>query len=398
MPLGEPLIISENFDQDFSNYFGLVHCLILPPNNLLFPVLPARINNKLVFTLCYECALNKIDKCEHSDSNRAFEGTWVSEEIKVALNEGYKILEIYSIWHWENHTYDLFSGYVDTFLKSKQQNSGFPAWCLTDEDKLEYINLYKDNEGVELDLDKIEKNEGKRTISKLMLNSLWGRYAMQTNKPQTIVVKNRYELLKHLTNDLIIVKDVLFYEHIAHLNFIEKKPIHQGGIDSNIAIGCFVTAYGRIKLYSEMKKLDKNLLYYDTDSIIFVHRNGEYEPKLGDYLGDLTSELDVDEHIVEFISAGPKNYGYKTNKDKKVTKIKGFTLTAIATEQLNYDEMCKLIKDQNNAQINVQQLKFKRRKIDWSICTEDSIKKYKQVYDKRILRNDYTSIPYGYTA
>ena len=229
-----------------------------------------------------------------------------------------------------------------------------------------------------------------------MLNSLWDRYAMQTNKPQTIVVKNRYELLKHLTNDLIIVKDVLFYEHIAHLNFIEKKPIHQGGIDSNIAIGCFVTAYGRIKLYSEMKKLDTNLLYYDTDSIIFVHRDGEYEPKLGDYLGELTSELDVDEHIVEFISAGPKNYGYMTNKDKKVTKIKGFTLTAIATEQLNYDKMCKLIQDQNNAHLNVQQLKFKRRKIDWSISTEDSIKKYKQVFDKRILLNDLKSIPYGY--
>jgi hypothetical protein len=92
MPLGEPTIISENFDQDFSNYFGLVNCLILPPNNLLFPVLPARINNKLVFTLCYECAINKLENCTHSDNSRAIEGTWVTEEIKVALIEGYKIV------------------------------------------------------------------------------------------------------------------------------------------------------------------------------------------------------------------------------------------------------------------------------------------------------------------
>jgi hypothetical protein len=44
-----------------------------------------------------------------------------------------------------------------------------------------------------------------------------------------------------------------------------------------------------------------------TDSVIFVHREGEYMPPMGDFLGDLTDELDGD-YIVEFCSGGPKVY------------------------------------------------------------------------------------------
>ena len=96
------------------------------------------------FTLCYECAINKLENCTHSDSSRAIEGTWVTEEIKVALIEGYKIVEIYSIWHWENSTFDLFSGHVDTFLKSKT----------VDEHIVEFISAGPKNYGYMTNKDK----------------------------------------------------------------------------------------------------------------------------------------------------------------------------------------------------------------------------------------------------
>ena len=71
--------------------------------------------------------------------------------------------------------------------------------------------MYKLNEDIELDLSKITFNEGKRTISKLMLNSLWGRYAMQTNKPKTVSVNNKLDLMRYLHNELFIIKDLIFY-------------------------------------------------------------------------------------------------------------------------------------------------------------------------------------------
>lgn len=36
----------------------------------------------------------------------------------------------------------------------------------------------------------------------------------------------------------------------------------------------------------------------------------------GDYLGDLANELDTIDYITEFVSGGPKNYAYRTNKGK----------------------------------------------------------------------------------
>jgi hypothetical protein len=128
-PIGLPEIFTENFNDDITNYFGIIRCKVLPPNNLLFPVLPARINGKLVFTLCYKCALNRDTKCFHNNNDKLIDGTWVTEEVKVALKYGYKIQKIFCVWHWNkisDSNTNLFEEYVNTFLKQKQQNSGFP--------------------------------------------------------------------------------------------------------------------------------------------------------------------------------------------------------------------------------------------------------------------------------
>jgi hypothetical protein len=55
MPVGHCRIITSNFDK-IENYFGIIKCRILPPKQLLFPVLPCRSNNKLVFALCCKCS------------------------------------------------------------------------------------------------------------------------------------------------------------------------------------------------------------------------------------------------------------------------------------------------------------------------------------------------------
>ena len=41
-----------------------------------------------------------------------------------------------------------------------------------------------------------------------------------------------------------------------------------------------------------MEKLGDLVLYYDTDSVIYIWKPGQIEIELGDYLGDMTNELD----------------------------------------------------------------------------------------------------------
>ena len=77
----------------------------------------------------------------------------------------------------------------------------------------------------------------------------------------------------------------------------------------NIFVAAFTTCHARLKLYEALEPLGERVLYYDTDSIIYLEEKpGQLKPDLGHYPGDFTSELGTDEYIEEFVSGGPKNY------------------------------------------------------------------------------------------
>jgi hypothetical protein len=79
----------------------LIQCTVLPPRKLRFPILPTRIDNKLLFVLRYNCGVSKNKVCSHSENERKINGTWMTEEVKLELTHGYKITKIYAIWHWD---------------------------------------------------------------------------------------------------------------------------------------------------------------------------------------------------------------------------------------------------------------------------------------------------------
>lgn len=89
-----------------------------------------------------------------------------------------KIAEVYHYDKWEqidnnDPTSGLFTEYINAFLKTKQEASGWPSDVITAEQKKAYIDEYLHHEGVQLDEKKIQKNPGLRSLSKLCLNSFW---------------------------------------------------------------------------------------------------------------------------------------------------------------------------------------------------------------------------------
>jgi hypothetical protein len=106
-------------------------------------------------------------------------GTWATPKISLAIAKGYKIIKIYEVYHFEETSTELFRGYVDCFLKIKQESSGWPAWCGTPAQKQQYIDSYKEKEGVELDQTKISVNPGLPSLAKLCLNSFWGKFGQR---------------------------------------------------------------------------------------------------------------------------------------------------------------------------------------------------------------------------
>jgi hypothetical protein len=60
---------------DIQQYEGIIKCKILPPRGLCIPVLPVRMNNKLVFTLCRTCSENhQQTPCQHIDEIKIIDG------------------------------------------------------------------------------------------------------------------------------------------------------------------------------------------------------------------------------------------------------------------------------------------------------------------------------------
>ena len=66
------------------------------------------------------------DRCQHTDSERSLTGTWVTSELQKALELGYRLDCIHEVWHFPESSQDLFASYINTFLKIKQEASGFP--------------------------------------------------------------------------------------------------------------------------------------------------------------------------------------------------------------------------------------------------------------------------------
>ncbi|XP_046582182.1 uncharacterized protein LOC124289622 [Haliotis rubra] len=192
-PVGHPTIITRNF-KALDQYFGIAKVKIQPPRGLYHPVLPYRSNGKLKFPLCRTCAdMEQREHCEHTEVERCFIGTFCTPELLKALEKGYEIVKIYEVYHWSESTqYDpdtrtggLFADYINTFLKIKQESSGWPAQCKDESDKQKYIADYFRHEGIHLEYEKIQKNPGLRALSKLSLNSFWGKFAQRSNMKQT---------------------------------------------------------------------------------------------------------------------------------------------------------------------------------------------------------------------
>ena len=228
-PVGHPKKITRDMDQLFLRpckgncfyyspcpgvhwelpYFGVMKVTVLPPTDLLHPVLPLKCNGKLKFPLCYKCAYNETQEmCQCLDSERMFTHTYCTPELEVAMNMGYIIIQIHEVLHWpETEMYDpvtkqggLFTQYINTFLKLKQEASGYPPHIKTEQEKDKYIQEYLDHEGILLDKESIVKNAGLRSLSKLALNSFYGKFGQRTNMKKTVFIKDIKTLMNTLTD------------------------------------------------------------------------------------------------------------------------------------------------------------------------------------------------------
>ena len=363
-----------------------------------------------MFPLCFTCCkhLNK-HVCNHS----ALTGTWISDELKKAVQKGYKIIEVYEVWNYTKFSvYDpvtktggLFTRYIDTFLKIKQEASSWPEWVKSEADADKFIDSYFEKEGIKLNPDDIIFNQGLRSLAKLILNNLWGKLSQRSNLPKTTYVTENAEFFEILSDEKRVIKSVNFpSSEMAEIQWISDDGFTDESFRTNVTLAAYTTAHARLKLYSLLEILGERCLYCDTDSVFYVLGENDTPLPLGDFLGELTDEIESDNHICEFISGGPKNYSYKLVKPNSqgqqyFCKVKGVTLNFRGAQIINFDSIKEMILNDGirSASYFVEDpYKILRDRERAEIVTKSVTKRYSFRYDKRVIRDDYVTYPYGY--
>ena len=71
-----------------------------------------------------------------------------------------------------------------------------------------------------------------------------------------------------VTNIDLVNKEMVRVQYKFEENFINPSPF------TNVILAAFTTAHARLKLYSYLEKLQEQILYPNTDSVIFKYSPG----------------------------------------------------------------------------------------------------------------------------
>lgn len=95
---------------------------------------------------------------------------------------------------------------------------------------------------------------------------------------------------------------------------------------------------------------------------------------------------------------GPKNYAFETMNGNTACKIRGFSLNHENSKKLNFTTLKSLVLHKNWTEtipiVNPSKItrEVKRRKV----VNREEIKNYRLVYNKRVICDDFSTLPYGY--
>jgi len=281
-------------------------------------------------------------------------GTWSTEEIYLALENGYELIHIYQIIHFDETTSSetIFRGYIANFLRLKQENEGWKKCGYTgqgepsEEIKDQLVEqLYQDNGYIaKMRKEKVKKDAVARHINKINLNCLWGKFCQRQSTENTCEITNQLDF-EQLCYSSGLNPEKMSFRNIYDTKWVVKyeKETDQAEPNNrvNIFLSAMVTAQARCILHRRMLKIGpERVLYCDTDSIVFLYPINA--PTLeGRGLGNWVSE--TSEKIMKFMASAPKCYYILTDQGHQILKVKGNTLTKKNTDLLKFDKFREII-------------------------------------------------------
>lgn len=254
MPVGSPVYFEGDITKIKNKPYGIFFCEVESPNNLNEPIIQKRI--KSFNGMKTIAPLGK------------WNGIYFSGEIYNAMKYGYTFKII------KGYLFDsklIFTDYVD-FLYNLKNNS--------------------------------EKGTANYTISKLLLNSLYGRFGMSPDMENYALI-NSNEIINYINK--YIITDILNLNNGKEIiSYLPDQSYKEDNVFKNINISIpitlVITAEARVYM-SQFKNNSNYTLYYtDTDSIDIN------KPLSANLIGKELGKMKLEHKFKKIIFLSPKIY------------------------------------------------------------------------------------------
>jgi len=139
-PVGSPVIHFGDAFKGKEAYIrmdNLIKCSIFTKERFYHPVLPFTCSNKLMFRLFRTCVLTSFSckECGLTENeDRDLTDTWVMDEVRLAVEIGYRVLEVYEVYECqvtqcnpETGEGGHFVDYINTFVKLNLERAAIPT-------------------------------------------------------------------------------------------------------------------------------------------------------------------------------------------------------------------------------------------------------------------------------
>ena len=343
MPVGNPTFFEGDilFDGLFTDNkpFGFFEVEVTAPEGLKIPILQTRFKGE--------------NGSRTITPLGSWTGTYFSEEIYNAMELGYKF-KILRGYLFEKEY--IFKEFVDTlYILKANSEKGSP----------DYI------------------------VSKLLLNSLYGRFGMNPEMENHLILSKENAIKyydKYEITDVVDLKNGK--EIVSFFDNIESQDNNNKVLNISIAISAAVTACGRIHMskFKTMKGI--NIYYSDTDSIF---TNKELDQS---FIGNDLGKMKLEHHFKKAVFLAPKVYGGVDFNNKEYVKVKGLK------NPINFNELLDLLNKDSKLEINqekwhrnISKGEININKEIYTLMITDN--KRKLVYDSN--NNFIDTLPYIFT-
>jgi hypothetical protein len=210
------------------------------------------------------------------------------------------------------------------------------------------------------------KNLGQYQLSKLILNSLYGRMGLKYSDTETEIVSSKeakdiclnYRVIENhslnIENDLEYIKYKTFPSSnlfdLDREKYLEKylesvRKSNNNKISRSIIISIFTTTYSNIFMNKFLNLIGNPCIYTDTDSVFLE------KPLDPQYVGDEIGQFKFEGLVKKGYFIAPKLYCLEMNNEKIIIKSKG-----VISNKLNIQNFKDLIEGKS---ISIESQKFR---------------------------------------